>query len=284
MVDFCNYIYPKNDFCLPKGSSVKVSQSIYCLNCFVQVKRLVPDSIAGVDGRLQKDDLIIAVNGNRLKGITQGDALGMLKSIPKTIILTVRRDQQNCFDEYNNSKNSIRLNSETEDGSSRRSRSETKEIVTRRSRSESRSSIRSKSGERSRSTSRLSRFFRGSNENLNDSDTKETGIKKMKMKDIVSRKFSRGSMKTGLLTVYVDKNTVDDLNFTISGGRNTIYGGSPVIIETVTKGSDLAKRLQVGDEIVSVQGCHMADFTQNEAWNFLVGLPVGRICMSIQRR
>ena len=115
----------------------------------------MPESIAGIDGRLRKDDLIVAVNGEVLKGITQGTALGMLKNIPKTIMLTVRREQMCPLEDGGDPK---RIVTQTEDELSSRSRSESVGAVTRRTRSESRGSTRSKSRERSRSASRLSRF------------------------------------------------------------------------------------------------------------------------------
>ena len=55
------------------------------------MRKLVPGSIAGDDGRLQKDDKIMSVNGNELKGLTQGEALGMLKNFTNTVTLVVKR-------------------------------------------------------------------------------------------------------------------------------------------------------------------------------------------------
>ena len=48
-------------------------------------------SIAGDDGRLKKDDKILAVNGKPLSGMTQGQALGMLKNFPAKVSLTIHR-------------------------------------------------------------------------------------------------------------------------------------------------------------------------------------------------
>ena len=56
------------------------------------MKRLVSNSVANNDGRLQCGNMIIAINERRLMGLTQGAALGLLKDIPKKIVLLVKRD------------------------------------------------------------------------------------------------------------------------------------------------------------------------------------------------
>ena len=57
----------------------------------LQVRKLVPGSTAGDDGRLMKDDKILSVNGKDLKGLKQGEALNMLKIFPHRINLTISR-------------------------------------------------------------------------------------------------------------------------------------------------------------------------------------------------
>lgn len=59
----------------------------------ITVKRLVPDSIAALDGRLRKDDRITHIAGRTLIGMTQGEALTLLKEIPQDIHLKCRRRQ-----------------------------------------------------------------------------------------------------------------------------------------------------------------------------------------------
>ncbi|XP_065060168.1 uncharacterized protein LOC135687522 isoform X2 [Rhopilema esculentum] len=66
------------------GSRTKIAEGM-------TVRKLVPGSIAGDDGRLQQDDKIMSVNGNELKGLTQGEALGMLKNFTNTVTLVVKR-------------------------------------------------------------------------------------------------------------------------------------------------------------------------------------------------
>jgi len=55
------------------------------------VRKLVPGSIAGDDGRLQKGDKILSVNGKELKGLTQGEALNLLKNFTATVNLIIQR-------------------------------------------------------------------------------------------------------------------------------------------------------------------------------------------------
>ncbi len=58
---------------------------------FLQVRKLVPGSLAGEDGRLLKDDKILSVNGQPLKDLTQGEALKLMKNFTKEVRLTVSR-------------------------------------------------------------------------------------------------------------------------------------------------------------------------------------------------
>eukprot|EP00794_Sanderia_malayensis_P009948 gene9948-10968_t len=55
------------------------------------VRKLVSGSLAGEDGRLLKGDKILAVNNQPLKGLTQGEALNMLKNFTEEVRLTVSR-------------------------------------------------------------------------------------------------------------------------------------------------------------------------------------------------
>ncbi|XP_057312671.1 uncharacterized protein LOC130654151 isoform X2 [Hydractinia symbiolongicarpus] len=259
----------------------------------IKVKRLVPGSVASIDGRLMTNDLITCINGKPLKGFSQGEALGFLKEIPDTILLTVQRVKEGSIvrgpsqdSPRSRREDSVpqRPHSQMDHVSSRRSRSETREISTRRSRSETRQESCTPR-KRPRSLSRLSRFFRGSKESLNSSISSESEVSKFsQVKDAVSRKLSRGSSKNPIFTIYFDKTPSSNFDFTISGGRDTIYGDAPIVIESVKKGCELAKSLQVGDEIISVQGYRVEEMSRSETLDFLHELPAGRVCMTMQRR
>ncbi|XP_065669712.1 uncharacterized protein LOC100198221 isoform X2 [Hydra vulgaris] len=225
----------------------------------IKVKRLIPESIAGMDGRLKGGDLIIAINGTPLRGLTQGDALGMLKTIPDCILLKVLRNGS-----------TIKKN----DGSLDKSRS--------RSQIPSGYQPRSKSVEdiRHRSLSSLSPKSHASTDCINQKDVK---IKRKKsFIEILSRSFSKGSLKPELYTVYLDKEC-DQFDFTLDGGKDTIYGLTPITVKNVSKKSTLSKQIKQGDQLHSIQGLSVKDFKLEEVYQFLRSLPNGRVCITLVR-
>ena len=249
------------------------------------MKRLVSNSIAGNDGRLQRGDMIIAINEHRLVGLTQGAALGLLKDIPKKIVLLVKRDNPHLQGEsLNRDQIALKKNGEAShiDVSTSHVTSSIPELpragsrTSRRSRSEretSASGNTSPASRRSRSSSRLSRLFRGTSSESLDNIEKE---KK-------PRKRSRSRNKNELFAVYFDKVADNTFDFTLSGGGDNMYGNCPIVIDTIVKGSELSRTLKSGDEIVKIQGLDMKTMSTVEVWDFLLNLPLGRICMLIQK-
>ena len=59
------------------------------------VKNIFEKGAAAEDGRLQRGDQIIAVNGRRLDAATHEEAVELLKSITGTVRLTVRSSIRN---------------------------------------------------------------------------------------------------------------------------------------------------------------------------------------------
>eukprot|EP00111_Clytia_hemisphaerica_P000659 TCONS_00001945-protein len=252
----------------------------------IRVKRLIPDSIASLDNRLRKDDLICTINGRQLKGMTQGDALNFLKDIPKVINLGVKRGSVPSNDVLL-SPASVRPKSapHSDKGDTvRRSRPQTKEPPQRRSRSETRNVETPKETPKKRpsSVSRLSRLFRGSSESIN-SLGKEDKQEKQSSK---SRKRSSSKRKNepALLTIIFDKTDKNAFDFTLAGGANTIYGDQPVLVESVRRGSELSKSLRINDELISIQGIDVRRFPVNKTVELLSRLPLGRVCVVVQRK
>ena len=212
-----------------------------------------------MDGRLQERDLIIAVNGTPLRGLTQGDALGMLKTIPDCVILKVLRNK------------SIK---DKEDMSRTPGASPFQTPL--------RSQPRSKSVEdmRHRSSSSLSPKCHASTDCLNKKDGKIK--RKRSFREILTRTFSKGSLKAHLYTVCFDK-VCEQLEFTLEGGKDTIYGLTPILIKAVSKGSSLSKEIKAGDQLNSIQGLSVKDFKLEEVYQFFRSLPYGRVCMALTR-
>ena len=177
----------------------------------------------------------------------------------------------------------------------------------RRSRSETRENNKSSAStpettprKRPSSVSRLSRFFRGSSESINSlgKDDKQQKQQKQQQQQQTERKRSGSQKKKNnsknksssqqqpfsLLTVIFDKTDKHSFDFTLTGGVNTVYGDLPILVQSVRKGSELYKSLRANDELVSVQGIDVSRFPVTKVTDFLSHLPVGRVCMVVQRK
>ena len=318
------------------------------------MKRLIADSIASIDGRLLKDDVIVNINGRNLKGMTQGDALNFLKDIPKVINLGVKRGVAHPpgTEDGRDSRSASRLSaasslhvdqspqavvghrprsaphgsatppikknvreasgnaSEPRGRSTSRtpSREQAPSTSARRSRSETRDSKPKEQNtpkKRPSSVSRLSRFFRGSSDSINTLGREDSGQQQpnqhpsspsQRKRSVSSRSINMDSNNNKkkknknkkspytLLTVIFDKTDKYSFDFTLAGGVNTIYGDLPILVESVRKGSEIQKSLKVKDELISIQGIDVSRFPSNKVTDFLTHLPVGRVCMVVQRK
>ena len=226
--------------------------------------------------------------------MTQGDALVFLKGIPKVINLGVKRDfsstpaqtQDQSHLNVSPAVTPAKSRPDLETQSSRRSRPQSKEPTARRSRSETRQDQRSPSTtprKRPSSISRLSRLFRGSSESVNT-------LGKESVESSPSRTPTRSSSRKNkkndpaLYTIFFDKTERDAFDFTLKGGVNTIYGDSPIVIESVRRGSELSRSVKVNDQLISIQGTDVSKFPINRAIEYLSSLPLGRVCLVVQRK
>ncbi|KAM7406650.1 hypothetical protein PAMP_001017 [Pampus punctatissimus] len=78
---------------------------------------------------------------------------------------------------------------------------------------------------------------------------------------------------------------VGGVGFTLEGGKGSIHGDRPLIINRIFKGGAAEQSsLQIGDEVLQVQGISLQDMTRFEAWNMIKALPEGSITVVIKRR
>lgn len=89
-----------------------------------------------------------------------------------------------------------------------------------------------------------------------------------------------------LLDVDVDHGS-SGVGFSIRGGQDSIYGDSPVFVDTVflqSTAHDRKPALKSGDEIVMVNGHDMSRMTNADAVELLNSLPSGKIRIRVRRR
>ncbi|KAM6308896.1 pro-interleukin-16 [Aegotheles albertisi] len=88
-----------------------------------------------------------------------------------------------------------------------------------------------------------------------------------------------------ICTVTLEK-TPAGLGFSLEGGKGSIHGDKPIIINRIFKGSVLEQSspVQPGDELLQVHTTAMQGLTRFEAWNIIKALPDGPITAIIKRK
>ncbi|XP_042330161.1 pro-interleukin-16 isoform X2 [Sceloporus undulatus] len=76
------------------------------------------------------------------------------------------------------------------------------------------------------------------------------------------------------------------LGFSLEGGKGSIHGDKPIIINRIFKGagSEHSPAVQPGDELLQVHMNLMQGLTRFEAWNFIKTLPDGPVTAVIKRK
>ncbi|XP_068059885.1 pro-interleukin-16 isoform X1 [Anomalospiza imberbis] len=88
-----------------------------------------------------------------------------------------------------------------------------------------------------------------------------------------------------ICTVTLEK-TSAGLGFSLEGGKGSIQGDKPIIINRIFKGTALEQSspVQPGDELLQVHTTTMQGLTRFEAWNVIKALPDGPITAIIKRK
>ncbi|KAM6245639.1 pro-interleukin-16 [Spheniscus humboldti] len=88
-----------------------------------------------------------------------------------------------------------------------------------------------------------------------------------------------------ICTVTLEK-TPAGLGFSLEGGKGSIHGDKPIVINRIFKGTALEQSspVQPGDELLQVHTTAMQGLTRFEAWNIIKALPDGPITAIIKRK
>ncbi|XP_041082600.1 pro-interleukin-16-like isoform X1 [Polyodon spathula] len=87
------------------------------------------------------------------------------------------------------------------------------------------------------------------------------------------------------ITVELEKNA-GGVGFSLEGGKGSIYGDKPLVINRIFKGGATEQSLgiQPGDELLQIQSASLQGLTRFEAWNIIKALPEGPIRAVIRRK
>ncbi|XP_069722628.1 pro-interleukin-16 isoform X2 [Phaenicophaeus curvirostris] len=88
-----------------------------------------------------------------------------------------------------------------------------------------------------------------------------------------------------ICTITLEK-TPAGLGFSLEGGKGSIHGDKPIIINRIFKGTALEQNspVQPGDELLQVHTTAMQGLTRFEAWNIIKALPDGPTTVIIKRK
>ncbi|NXX61267.1 IL16 protein, partial [Scopus umbretta] len=102
---------------------------------------------------------------------------------------------------------------------------------------------------------------------------------------VVSDASQESATEDTICTVTLEK-TPAGLGFSLEGGKGSIHGDKPIIINRIFKGTALEQSspVQPGDELLQVHTTAMQGLTRFEAWNTIKALPDGPITAIIKRK
>ncbi|XP_048811749.1 pro-interleukin-16 isoform X2 [Lagopus muta] len=102
---------------------------------------------------------------------------------------------------------------------------------------------------------------------------------------VASDVSQESATEDGICTITLEKSAAG-LGFSLEGGKGSIHGDKPIIINRIFKGTSLEQSspVQPGDELLQVHTTALQGLTRFEAWNIIKALPDGPITAIIKRK
>ena len=242
---------------------------IYLLFCF-QVRQILSNSVTAQNGLIKKGDILLSVNGKSFKGLTNTEALTLLKNTTDRVTLVVCRPV--------GSKHHGRLAANREIFSDSDAWP-TKEEMTKK-----------------KNLANTTNSTLPTLEKIPLDLTKQNG-ESSTYDRLKKRLFSNGgskSLKERLQKApqgpYVTEITLEKgasgLGFSLGGGQDSLYGDAPIHVRYVFKDSVAGRsgKLKPGDEILEVNGQRVAYMTSVDSLELIRRLPYGPVVMKIRRK
>ncbi|XP_038623430.1 pro-interleukin-16 isoform X2 [Tachyglossus aculeatus] len=94
-----------------------------------------------------------------------------------------------------------------------------------------------------------------------------------------------GASTTTTTCVITLEKTSSGLGFSLEGGKGSLHGDKPLIINRIFQGCtpEQSRGLQPGDEILQLNATPLQGLTRFEAWNIIKALPEGQVSILIRR-
>lgn len=235
-----------------------------------QVRQILSSSVTAQNGHVKKGDILLSVNGKSFKGLTNMEALTLLKNTPDRVTLVLCRPLGAKKQERLAASGEILSDSEAWPA---------KEELTKK---------KNLANTKSNTPPALEKI---------PLDVAKQNGEHSTYDRLKKRLFSNGgskSLKERLQKVpqgpHVNEITLEKgasgLGFSLGGGQDSLYGDAPIHVRYVFKESVAGRsgKLKAGDEILEVNGQRVAYMTSVDALELIRRLPYGPVLMKIRRK
>ncbi|XP_057366372.1 mucin-2-like [Daphnia carinata] len=221
----------------------------------ITIHKVIGGSVADRDGRIQKGDRVLSINGKGLKGVTHREALAILKAPRPEVVLVLSRNRsvspQDICHDVDKDLPPVMIPALN-----------TGLLANPRH-------LTLSSGTNGNGISRPPRIL--------ESPSDFTSY------DHASNDDDLGRGPPVQTTLVKDG---AGLGFSLEGGKDSPLGDRPLTIKKIFTGGAASKNstLRVGDQIISVNGCDVTSMSRIEAWNLMKKLPDGAVSLIIRQQ
>lgn len=229
------------------------------------------------NGHIKKGDILLSVNGKSFKGLTNAEALKLLKDTPERVTLVVSR----ALGPKQHAKAMALLrdkNTNKEITSSSEAWPTKEELTKKKNLANVNSStpptlekipldLAKQNGEHSTFERLKKRLFpNGGTMNLKE-------------------KLQKAPQGPSVIEITLEKGA-SGLGFSLGGGQDSLYGDAPIHVRYVFKDSVAGRSgvLRAGDEILEVNGQRVTYMTNVDVLELIRSLPYGQVVMKIRRK
>lgn len=242
------------------------------------MRQILSSSVTGRDGRARKGDTLLSVNGKSFKGLTNAEALQLLKNTPRRVTLVLSRPKKTR-------RRSISLNLlkdkslekvvETPESDAW----PTKDDLTKKKNNTNKRNTLPPSLER------IPLDFDRENGDHSPYDRLKKRLFPNGGSKTLKELLHKPHQEPEVREVTLQKGA-SGLGFSLGGGQDSLYGDTPIHVKFVFKDSVAGQSglVKPGDEILDVNGQSMARFSNVDALEFIRQLPYGPVVMRICRK
>ena len=244
---------------------------------FFQVRQILSSSVTAQNGLIKKGDILLSVNGKSFKGLTNAEALTLLKDTPDRVTLVVSRplgskQQAKAMSLLRNKNASREITSDSEAWPAKEELTKKKNLANTNSNAPPTLEkipldLVKQNGEHSTFDRLKKRLF----SNGGTMSLKERLHKVPQGPSVTEITLQKGA---------------SGLGFSLGGGQDSLYGDAPIHVRYVFKDSVAGRSgaLKPGDEILEVNGQKVAYMANVDVLELIRRLPYGSVVMKIRRK